>query len=169
MAPHRPATVDTHARRQANEIFMARVPLPDTQRSLKRGGQRRLSDLLGDDSDLVRAARVNLLLVGPDDVTRDVVDALSPGFRQPVMVEHPGDPLVLAPIEQVETMILHDVGAFGLDDQRRLLEWLEGAGGLLPQVISTTSRPILPLINAGAFLDTLYYRLNSLYFEVAAR
>lgn len=167
MAPDRPATVDT-ARRQANETFVARVPLLDTQRGFKRRSQRRLSDLLGDDADLVRTARVNLLLVGPDDLTRAVVDAISDGFRQPVIIEHPGDPLVLAPVEQVETMVLHNVGAFGLADQRRLLDWLEGAGGLT-QVISTTSRTILPLINAGAFLDTLYYRLNSLYFEVTAR
>jgi hypothetical protein len=168
MAPQRPATVDSHARRQANEIFVAHVPLLDTQRSLKRPSQRRLSELLGDDADLVRAARVNLLFVGPDDVTRDIVDALSPCFRLPMIVGHPGDPLVLAPIAQAQTMILHDIGAFGLADQRRLLEWLNGAGGLT-QVITTTSRPILPLLNPGAFLDTLYYRLNSLYFEVTAR
>jgi hypothetical protein len=168
MVPHRPATLDTHAKRQANQTVEGRVPLPDAQSGLKRRSQRRLSDLLGDDSDLVRATRVNLLLVGPDDVTRDVVDALSPGLRQPVIVEHPGDPLVLAPIERVETMILHDVGGFGLADQSRLLEWLEGAGGTT-QVISTASSPLLPLINTGAFLDTLYYRLNSLYFEVTAR
>lgn len=168
MVPHRPATLDTHAKRQANEIAEGRVPLLDAQPGLRRRSQRRLSDLLGDDSDLVRATRVNLLLVGPDDVTRDVVDALSPGLRQPVVVEHPGNPLVLAPTERVETMILHDVGAFGLADQSRLLEWLEGAGGAT-QVISTASSPLLPLINTGAFLDTLYYRLNSLYFEVTAR
>lgn len=168
MVPHRPATLDTHAKRHANEKVEGLVPLLDAQSGLKRRSQRRLTDLLGDDSDLVRATRMNLLLVGPDDLTRDVVDALSPGLRQPVIVEHPGNPLVLAPIEGVETMILHDVGGFGLADQRRLIEWLEGAGAAT-QVISTASSPLLPLINTGAFIDTLYYRLNSLYFEVTAR
>jgi len=168
MAPDRFATSDTSTRRRANETYVARAPLLDTERSLKRRSQTRLSDLLGDDAELVRTGRANLLLVGPDDVTREVVDALSPWFRQPVIVEHPGEPLVLAPQEHVEMMILHDVGAFGFADQIRLLDWLQGAGGRT-QVISTASRPILPLISAGAFLDTLYYRLNSLYFEVRAR
>lgn len=167
MAPYRPATVDSTARRQADEVFVARVPLFDTPRSLKRPSQKRLSDLLGDDFALLRAAHVNLLLVGPDEVTRDIVDVLSPGFRLPTIVEHPGNPLALAPMAQAQTIVLHDVGAFGLHDQSRLLEWLDGAGGIT-QVISTTARPILPLVNAGAFLGALYYRLNSLYFDVTA-
>ena len=168
MASHRPATGDTHTRQRTDRSHLAGAPLREGERSLNRRSQRRLSDLLGEDFDLVCTGRVNLLLVGPDDVTRDVVDALRPGFRQPVIVAHPGEPLVLPPFEQVETMVLHNVGAFGFADQIRLLEWLQGALGLT-QVISTASRPLLPLINAGAFLDTLYYRLNSLYFEVTAR
>lgn len=168
MAPQRLGTGDTHTRRRTDQNYVARAPLLGTERSLDRKSQRRLSDLLGDDFDLVRSGRVNVLLVGPDDVIRKVVDAISPGFRQPVIVARAGEPLVLAPFEQAETMILHDVGAFGFADQIRLLEWLQGVGGRT-QVISTASRPILPLINSGAFLDTLYYRLNSLYFEVTAR
>lgn len=168
MAPDSFATSDTPTRRRASQTSVARAPQLDTERSLKRRSQTRLADLLGDDAELVSTGRANLLLVGPDDVTREVVDTLSPWFRQPVIVNHPGEPLVLAPLERVETMILHDVGAFGFADQIRLLDWLQGVGGLT-QVISTASRPILPLIGAGAFLDTLYYRLNSLYFEVKAR
>lgn len=175
MAPPRPATGDTHIKRRANEIDVAcGTPLDvelgrslQGKRQLIERSQRLLSGLLGDDSDLVRAARVNLMLLGPDHVTRDVVDALSPRSRQPVIVAHPGEPLVLAPIDQVGTMILHDVGAFGLADQRRLLDWLDGAAGRT-QVISTTSRPLLPLINAGAFFAALYYRLNSLYVDLSS-
>ncbi len=64
-------------------------------------------------------------------------------------------------------MILHDVGALTLEEQCRLMVWLqETAGGT--RVVSTTSAPLLPLVEVGAFLDTLYYRLNTIYLEIPA-
>jgi transcriptional regulator of acetoin/glycerol metabolism len=44
-------------------------------------------------------------------------------------------------------------------DQCRLLTWLEMSGGRI-QVVSTTTSPLLPLVESGVFHDTLYYRLN---------
>jgi transcriptional regulator of acetoin/glycerol metabolism len=61
--------------------------------------------------------------------------------------------------------VLHEVGALGILDQIRLLEWSAGARSN-PQVISTTPAPLLPRVRAGAFIDTLYYRLNTVYMEV---
>jgi len=64
-------------------------------------------------------------------------------------------------------MILHDVGALTLEEQRRLLDWLLETTGRT-RVVSTTSGPLLPLVEVGLFLDTLYYRLNTVYLDVAA-
>jgi hypothetical protein len=64
-------------------------------------------------------------------------------------------------------MILQDIGALGHTDQLSLLDWLERAAGRT-QVVSTTSTPLWPLIQAGAFIDSLYYRLNTVCVDVAA-
>jgi DNA-binding NtrC family response regulator len=57
------------------------------------------------------------------------------------------------------------VHALPLSDQRRLVAWLELAKGRT-QVVSTTSAPLLPLVNAGQFIATLFYRLNTVCVDV---
>jgi DNA-binding NtrC family response regulator len=51
-------------------------------------------------------------------------------------------------------------------DQARLCSWLEGNQGRT-RVISTTREPLFPLLEAGTFAETLYYRLNTLSFHVS--
>jgi transcriptional regulator of acetoin/glycerol metabolism len=68
---------------------------------------------------------------------------------------------------QVEAMVVRDVTRLTLADQHRLVRWMDerGAG---TQVISTAPAAVTPLVHAGAFLETLYYRLNVLYVELHA-
>jgi transcriptional regulator of acetoin/glycerol metabolism len=54
-----------------------------------------------------------------------------------------------------------------LQEQIRLLEWLALAAGRT-QVISTSVAPLFPRVQAGSFIDTLYYRLNTVYVDVTA-
>ena len=63
--------------------------------------------------------------------------------------------------------MLHDVGTLPLDEQLRLLDWLERAEGRT-QVVSTSTTPLLPRVQAGAFIDTLYYRLNTVCVDVTS-
>jgi DNA-binding NtrC family response regulator len=56
-------------------------------------------------------------------------------------------------------MILHEVGMLEGDDQLRLLEWLETRPRRV-QIVSTTSSPLMPKVEAGTFNDSLYFRLN---------
>jgi DNA-binding NtrC family response regulator len=35
-------------------------------------------------------------------------------------------------------------------------------------VISTTSGPLLPLVQSGGFIETLFYRLNTVCLDVTA-
>jgi transcriptional regulator of aromatic amino acid metabolism len=57
---------------------------------------------------------------------------------------------------------------YRLDDsqQRQLMMWLDDAVGTV-QVIATTSEPLFPLVERGAFLDVLYDRLNVLLVAVS--
>ena len=63
-------------------------------------------------------------------------------------------------------MLLEDVSALTLEDQRRLYGWLDASTRWM-QVVSITSRSLLPSIQEGAFLEMLYYRLNIICGEVA--
>jgi transcriptional regulator of acetoin/glycerol metabolism len=120
---------------------------------------------LAADYGLAQAARLNLLLVHVDDVAQDHVESFLLDRRTPAAVWRPGQRLVLPQMSHGETMILHDVGALSLDDQHRLAAWLEGAGRST-HIVSTTPVPLLPHVQAGAFLDKLYYRLNMVCVDV---
>jgi hypothetical protein len=116
---------------------------------------------------LVEQHRVNLLLMGQAEVVRPMVEALSVRFHQPVGTWSPGEQLVLPPADRTGTMVINDVGALGLQDQIQLLEWLGSACGRT-QVVSTTPAPLLPRVQSGKFIDTLYYRLNTVCVDATS-
>ncbi len=119
---------------------------------------------LSDDWTIARTARVNLLLIQQEAAVAHLLDQLLPDLNEPIAQWRPGQLLVLPPIHLAGTMVLYNVGALAQDDQRRLLDWLEASGGRT-QVVSTTPESLLPRVNAGTFLDTLYYRLNTVCVE----
>jgi hypothetical protein len=122
---------------------------------------------LHEDCALAQAARMNLLLIHVDEVTQNFLELWLLDGREPIGVWRPGERLVLPPVARAGTMILHDVDALTLEDQYRLLDWLEQTVGQT-QVVSTTAAPLLPCVAAGAFIETLYYRLNMVCVDVAA-
>jgi hypothetical protein len=61
--------------------------------------------------------------------------------------------------------VLRDVHGLTPADQLELLDWLELAEGRT-QVVSTSSTPLLPRVHSGEFIDTLYYRLNTVCVDV---
>src|SRR5688572_10757587 len=127
---------------------------------------RTVGELTNGEWRVARIARANLLLVGSDRLAQEIVDALRPDFSEPIEVWHADSRLVLPPIEGTGTLILQDVGAMPHDDQRRLCDWLEITAGRT-RVVSTTRQPLLPLLEAGTFMETLYYRLNVLCFQMS--
>jgi hypothetical protein len=114
---------------------------------------------------VAREGNANLLLAGPDLVVEAIIDALQPHFRQPVEVWSPASRLILPQVGGTGTLILRDVGAMPRDDQRKLCDWLEATAGTT-RVVSTSQQPLLRLLEAGAFAETLYYRLNVLCFQL---
>jgi transcriptional regulator of acetoin/glycerol metabolism len=121
---------------------------------------------LPEDCRLARAAGVNLLVVIPEGTNATLTDLLVSELVQPLVTWRPGERLVLPQAAQTGTLILRDVGALSLTDQRRLIDWLERAAGQT-QVVSTTATPLMPLVQAGVFLARLYYRLNTVCVDVS--
>ena len=111
--------------------------------------------------------RVNLLLVGGCGMTRKVVGMLLRDRDEPIASWSPGERLLLPRVARGGTVVLHEVGALSPDDQLHLLNWLEHALART-QVISTTSGPLLPLVQTGAFIETLLLRLNTICLDVTA-
>jgi sigma-54-interacting transcriptional regulator len=119
---------------------------------------------LPEDCRLARAAGVNLLLIVPEG-TSGFAELLIPELARPVVSWQPGDRLMLPEASQTGTLLLYDVGALSLPDQRYLIEWLERAAGQT-QVVSLSTAPLLPLVQAETFLARLYYRLNTVCVDM---
>jgi transcriptional regulator of acetoin/glycerol metabolism len=114
---------------------------------------------------LMGMPRVNLLLIAADGVVRYVIESLLLDLQEPITRWKPGERLPLPAPSDGGTLVLHDVGSLTTDEQLRLLDWLERAAGRT-QVVSTSSTPLLPRVDAGAFIDMLYYRLNTVCVDV---
>jgi sigma-54-interacting transcriptional regulator len=121
------------------------------------------------DAGLLRTGmpRVNLLLIGLDDTAWSVFEMLLVYLHGPVTTWSPPQHLALPPAERTGTMILNHVDALTPQEQLDLLDWLDHAAGRV-QVVSTTSAALLPRVQAGAFLEALYYRLNVFCVDATA-
>ena len=126
-----------------------------------------LAQTAHEDLRLLGMPRVNLLLVGAGGMTRNVVDMLLRDRDEPLATWKPGEGLLLPPVARGGTVVLHDVGALSHEYQRHLLDWLDNAAGRT-QVISTTSGSLLPQVQSGAFIETLFYRLNTVCLDLTA-
>ena len=131
----------------------------------QRADARRLAQAAHVDLRALGMPHVNLLLIGAEDVTQSFLETLLMDLQEPITHWCAGEPLVLPPPERTSTLILHDVGALPMADQRRLLRWLEQAVGKV-QVISTTSAALMTRVESGTFVDTLYYRLNTICLDI---
>jgi transcriptional regulator of acetoin/glycerol metabolism len=115
----------------------------------------------------MRVPRANVLLRGTDGVVQNVVDMLLPTLRAPIETWQPGERLVLPSAPQPGTMILRDIGRLTPDEQCRLLTWMDLSVGRT-QIVSTTFWPLFSRVQSGAFIDTLYYRLNTVYVNLSS-
>ncbi|MGH9258119.1 MAG: sigma 54-interacting transcriptional regulator [Vicinamibacterales bacterium] len=111
--------------------------------------------------------RTNLLLLGSPGATRIVLDMLELGLSEPILTWRPGQPLELPPPGRAATLILHDVDELASSDQHAVLRWLEQAAGQV-RVVSTAVQALWPRVQAGAFSEVLYYRLNTVCLSAAA-
>ncbi len=123
--------------------------------------QAAFASALDVDLEHVRMRHSNLLVIGPATATERIVDRLRPGFEPPVLTWHEGQAFDLPSPSEVGTLILHEVDALTPADQRQLIEW-QNRQNRRVQIISTTPSPLFHLVEAGAFDEGLYYRLNTM-------
>lgn len=120
------------------------------------------------DLNRARATNANLLLVGPEHLVVNLVSFLVPNLKPGDTIRCQDGQLPLPPASApAGTVVIRDVDALTPEQQRRLLDWLDSAPSGT-QVVSTASAPLLPLVETGAFNDTLYYRLNTVYIDVSS-
>ena len=110
--------------------------------------------------------RVNILLVGPERITRNAVRLILQDRQETMLSWQPGEPFLFPAVAPGGTVVLHEVGSLSADDQVRLLAWLDEAVGRT-HFISTTSTPLLPQVADGTFLEALFYRLNTVFLRVS--
>ena len=119
------------------------------------------------DLKMARATSTNVLVVGPDPLVKNVLKLVAPDIRRDTAVQCQGGRLQLPQLSpQPAMVVVRDVDALTPGEQRKLLDWLEAAT-TRTQVVSTASVPLLPLVQAHAFNDTLYYRLNTIYIDLS--
>ena len=116
---------------------------------------------------ILRAHRLNVLLEGPAIATTAVLRLLQPHLPEPIRWHQPRRALRFPSVE-TGALILKDVTALSLDDQRRLLEWIVRTGSQT-QIVSTTDRPLFALVTRGLFDEALYYRLNLMLLHIGSR
>jgi hypothetical protein len=125
-----------------------------------------LSPSVRNDLNIARLSRANTLLIGREQRVAGLVNLLvSERGAGAVIRGEDGRLFLPPPTAHVPTATIRDVESLTRDEQRLLLKWLESAGGT--QVIATASTPLLPLVEAHAFHDALYYRLNTVYINLA--
>jgi hypothetical protein len=116
------------------------------------------------DTDSLAQSRANALIIGDRLAVMRVLNIIWPSLKKSVRwVE--GTRLSL-PLDPDGTLILEQGDRLSERDQADLLEWLKDHGQSV-RVLTTSTRPLFPLVKAGSFLDSLYYRLN--HVIIAAR
>jgi hypothetical protein len=120
--------------------------------------------LVGGDGALLRAIPVNTLLIGPTAKVDALIAALLPQLESPVAHWWPTESQPLPRLTS-GTLILHDVAAIPPERQAWFSARL-GALGRPVRVISTSETRVWPLVQRGAFLASLYYRLNVLCLDL---
>ena len=112
----------------------------------------------------VLMTRLNVLLVGDDAVAELCLESIRPALIGPVVTHRPSRHLNLWAMP-ARTVILQRIDNLTLQDQHNLNNWMHLTKGVT-QVISTSASSVLPLVDRGAFLRMLYYRLNTICVEL---
>lgn len=108
----------------------------------------------------------NLLLIGVNCAGRERVEIGLGPLMGPLSKWEPGEQLVLPAATDTGTLILHEVGSLTHDDQLRLLAWQDENAGRT-RIVCTTSASLFARVEAGVFIEKLYYRLNTVTFNLS--
>jgi hypothetical protein len=122
---------------------------------LSRFGARDLQEW-----DLILQTRSNALLQGSSLALQEAVSALEPYLDSPHYTA--SGPRWSLPSTAKGTLFLDHVAECSTEQQHELMDWLDSAARRV-LVITTTERPLFDQVKCGAFLSSLYYRLNTIH------
>ena len=105
----------------------------------------------------------NLLVRGEKSAAGATVVALTADFPPPLLAWNAASGNGL-PAFDCGTLVIHDVDGLDPAEQRVLLTWLERRTNRV-RVITTATYDLFTLVQAGVFLDQLYYRLNTIVID----
>jgi Sigma-54 interaction domain len=137
---------------ESNDVLVPRTAAPSTVAS---GG---IPEWV-----ILRTRRLNVLFTGWHAPREIVMATLQPYLQPPVYCWVP-DTALPAP-RDITTLLICDVATLSLGQQRALLSWLDQTAPGQTQVVSTTALELFPLVEHGTFLETLYYRLNTVLLD----
>jgi hypothetical protein len=120
--------------------------------------------LPAEELQVLRTWHPNVLIGGSPAATTAALEALSGVFRPVIASWTTGAASPPPRSAGVQTLILHDVERLSVDQQLQLLAWLQHDFGRV-QVVATTSRPLLELVESAQFNASLYYLLNVVYIK----
>ena len=108
----------------------------------------------------------NLLLEGPRFDVEETLVALATDFY-PRQISWPEGGRCELPVSELReiTIVVREVTALDAGSLDGLRAWLESARRPI-QVVTTSSVPLFPLVERRAFPGDLYYRLNTLRFQL---
>jgi hypothetical protein len=101
----------------------------------------------------------NVLVEGTLAAVGEMIEAIRPHLRTPIQEHRPqaGTPV---PLPAQGTLMLLEVAGMAPGEQARLLRWLHEQNGRV-QVVTISAEPLFPLVEAGRFDASLYYRMNT--------
>lgn len=124
----------------------------------------RLTGTLAVDAFMAVGAGVSLLIVGHAGAALPSLESLLP---RPIFRSRGSEPLALPDPGWAGTLLIHEIDDLAADDQLRLLHWFD-MSGREGQIVSTARASLLPLVQAGKFLEALYYRLNVVCIDITS-
>jgi hypothetical protein len=105
----------------------------------------------------------NVLVEAMPAAAGQILEKLRPHLRSPIEEYRP-EVGVLVPQPAEGTLILIGVESLDASQQAQLLHWIDRGGGRV-QLASISSEPLFPLVEAGTFDASLFYRLNIVRIE----
>src|SRR5688572_7719432 len=130
-----------------SKVYAAARRTPPVADNVPGGSECGSTDQALEVVQIAEKHRVNVLLMGTNDVVNRVMAALQERLPEPVAQWSPGEQFTLPAAENVGTVVLNDVGALAIQEQIQLLEWLNSAHGRT-QVVSTAPTLLLPRVKA---------------------
>jgi hypothetical protein len=111
--------------------------------------------------DLLAARRqhVNVLVMADSEMSEIILELLL-NPREGTVPAGRLAPLDGPACDRTTTLVLHNVDQLTARAQAAIVQWLDHSNGRI-WIVSTATTPLWPRVQAGAFDEVLYYRLNA--------